>query len=318
MEYYTERISSSNFSAFLEIFKASFGKLSVDEQHFRFKFNTAYTGHNWLGFIAFQKETNEPAAFYGVFPTIASIKGDQVIAAQSGDTATHPAHRGKGLFRLLHDRTMELCRLEGIAFVFGFPNEQSYPGFKKFHWSDRVSALRLTRLVKVPMLIRAYRKFLPGSFCAYQKKHIRKHRLPHAEIEALERNRCLVGYSGQSVAIPRTLAYLEYKISLGSELLKFKSGVAWVAFQGNQLVIGDLFGVDPQKILEELIQFTYETGYDVLIIVTSSESIRELFVDQNEFSLQHSNKLIINSLSSSIADQDFAFTSGDHDVFGSA
>ncbi|MGV9011300.1 MAG: GNAT family N-acetyltransferase [Flavobacteriales bacterium] len=318
MDYYTERISDSNFPAFLEIFKAGFGRQAVDEQHFRYKFNTTNTGHRWLGFIAFQKETNEPAAFYGVFPTIVTIEGEQVVAAQSGDTATRPAHRGKGLFRLLHDRTMELCRAEGIAFIFGFPNENSYPGFKKFNWSDRVSTLRMVRLVKVPLPVRVYRKLLPRSFAAFQKRSILKYRMPSHELEALDTDRSLIAYSRQAVVIPRSKAYLAYKLALGSELLKLKSGMAWVDFRGNQILIGDLFGSDHQKMLEDLMLFAAMSGFDVLVLSTASERLRELLVQHNGFNIQNSNKLIVNCLGRSISDQDLGFTSGDHDVFGAA
>ncbi|MCI1754012.1 MAG: GNAT family N-acetyltransferase [Flavobacteriales bacterium] len=318
MEYRTERISGSNFSAFMEIIDASFKNQALDEAYFRRKFDTTYTGHAWLGYLAFDQETNEPAAYYGVFPTLVSQNGEAFVAAQSGDTATHPSHRGKGLFRMLHDLTMELCREEGIAFIFGFPNQNSYPGFKKFNWSDRATAETLTRLVVVPLPVRVFRKFLPGSFAAFQKKSIRKRRMPNVTLDAIEADRSLVAVCGQPMVIPRSRGYMVYKLALGSELLKLKSGVAWVAFRGNQIVIGDLFGNDHQKILEDLMRLAARCGFDVLVLATASERLRKLLVERDGFSIKSSNKLIINCLGKRISDEDLFFTSGDYDVFGSA
>lgn len=50
------------------------------------------------------------------------------------DTATHPAHQGKGIFRKLTMKQLELCKEQGIDFVFNTPNEQSRPGYLKMGW----------------------------------------------------------------------------------------------------------------------------------------------------------------------------------------
>lgn len=50
------------------------------------------------------------------------------------DTATHPAHQGKGIFRKLTMKQLELCKEDGIHFVFNTPNNQSRPGYLKMGW----------------------------------------------------------------------------------------------------------------------------------------------------------------------------------------
>ncbi|MHA4842623.1 GNAT family N-acetyltransferase [Flavitalea antarctica] len=50
------------------------------------------------------------------------------------DTATHPAHQGKGIFKKLTLDQLERCRKENISFVFNTPNSQSLPGYLKMDW----------------------------------------------------------------------------------------------------------------------------------------------------------------------------------------
>ena len=50
------------------------------------------------------------------------------------DTATHPDHQGKGIFKKLTLDQLQRCKQEGIAFVFNTPNTQSMPGYLKMGW----------------------------------------------------------------------------------------------------------------------------------------------------------------------------------------
>jgi asparagine synthase (glutamine-hydrolysing) len=55
-------------------------------------------------------------------------------AVRAVDTATHPAHQGKGIFRSLTLHALEELRAEGVDFVFNTPNDQSRPGYLKMGW----------------------------------------------------------------------------------------------------------------------------------------------------------------------------------------
>lgn len=50
------------------------------------------------------------------------------------DTATHPEHQGKGIFKKLTLDQLERCRKDNIRFVFNTPNNQSMPGYLKMGW----------------------------------------------------------------------------------------------------------------------------------------------------------------------------------------
>jgi N-acetylglutamate synthase-like GNAT family acetyltransferase len=61
-------------------------------------------------------------------------KGTVYNAIRAVDTATHPDHQGKGIFKKLTLQQLELCKQQGIHFVFNTPNDQSRPGYLKMGW----------------------------------------------------------------------------------------------------------------------------------------------------------------------------------------
>lgn len=50
------------------------------------------------------------------------------------DTATHPQHQGKGIFKKLTLDQLERCKKDDVKFVFNTPNTQSMPGYLKMGW----------------------------------------------------------------------------------------------------------------------------------------------------------------------------------------
>lgn len=65
------------------------------------------------------------------------LSNRQVIrAVRAVDTATHPAHQGKGIFSRLTKRLLEECKAEGIDLVFNTPNNKSLPGYLKMGWIE--------------------------------------------------------------------------------------------------------------------------------------------------------------------------------------
>jgi GNAT superfamily N-acetyltransferase len=55
-------------------------------------------------------------------------------AVRAVDTATHPDHQGRGIFRRLTTSSLEVLAEQGFAHVFNTPNEQSRPGYLKMGW----------------------------------------------------------------------------------------------------------------------------------------------------------------------------------------
>ncbi len=57
-------------------------------------------------------------------------------AVRAVDTATHPDHQGRGIFRQLTLGAVEELRADGVDFVFNTPNSQSRPGYLKMGWQE--------------------------------------------------------------------------------------------------------------------------------------------------------------------------------------
>src|SRR4051812_11835714 len=127
--YTTHRLGLNNIADMDWLHKAVYGH-KRPPKFFLNKYNTAYTGAGHVGYLVYNQQ-QEPVAFYGVIPTLVWYNGKTILAAQSADTMTHPEYRNMGLFKQLANLTYALCRQEGIRFVFGFPNQNSLPGFIK-------------------------------------------------------------------------------------------------------------------------------------------------------------------------------------------
>ena len=63
-------------------------------------------------------------------------EGETLRCARAVDTATHPDHQGKGIFRRLTEEAVEVARDDGIAMIFNTPNEKSKPGYLKMGWRE--------------------------------------------------------------------------------------------------------------------------------------------------------------------------------------
>ncbi len=57
-------------------------------------------------------------------------------AVRAVDTATHPDHQGRGIFRRLTTSSVQTLTEQGVAHVFNTPNEQSRPGYLKMGWEE--------------------------------------------------------------------------------------------------------------------------------------------------------------------------------------
>ena len=131
--YQYSRISDNSYAELQQMQKACYGN-SHTIAEFNNKYDTSVFGLKNIGFIA-KDENGNNTAYYGVFPITINYGSKSYLAAQSGDTMTVPEHRKKGLFVALAKETYRLARENGVQLVFGFPNQNSYPGFKnKLGW----------------------------------------------------------------------------------------------------------------------------------------------------------------------------------------
>ena len=229
--YRVERLSASNIPAVAQLHAAVYGKAGVPG-FFQKKYNTAFTGVEYTGYIAYHNDL--AAAFYAVIPCYI-ICGDQLIlSAQSADTMTHPDHRNKGLFVELALTTFQLCKDLGIRLLFGFPNQNSLPGFvnklgwKTAHTMDcfiiHTSAFSWKAIArKIPVL-----KTLLGN---YTERVLKRYRDNNQINNSVHNDGC----SG----IYRDEAYLAYKTYTDTFVTHAAGSALWLK-ANSVLLIGDV------------------------------------------------------------------------------
>ena len=89
-EYRIERFDESRIGDLEKLYAAVYKKKSPPS-YFLKKYDTAYTGISYIGYIAYKE--NLPIAFYGVIPCFIQYENRLILSAQSADTMTHPGHR---------------------------------------------------------------------------------------------------------------------------------------------------------------------------------------------------------------------------------
>jgi hypothetical protein len=80
--------------------------------------------------------------------------GEIYRSIRAVDTATHPNHQGKGIFKKLTLHQIDICKQDGISFVFNTPNNQSKPGYLKMGWVEQGKLpLKFKLLRPLPMAL---------------------------------------------------------------------------------------------------------------------------------------------------------------------
>jgi GNAT superfamily N-acetyltransferase len=120
----------------LKLRQAVFGDLDpvrLKESTWQWQFQNNPSGKA----ICFLAESNgKIVGQYATIPTRFSIHGKETLLAFSCDTMIHPEYRHQGLFSVLARTLYDFLEtLPDINLVWGFPNDQSLPGFTgKLDW----------------------------------------------------------------------------------------------------------------------------------------------------------------------------------------
>ncbi|WP_198150045.1 GNAT family N-acetyltransferase [Castellaniella caeni] len=132
MEYSIESLSGeAGVQRISKIFEQNQNPKSLDGLRWMYADNSAG------GAVSFMATTLEggDAAVYSIMKVRVILQGVEVMASQSIDTLTDAHHRGKGLFLKLSNAAYNAASADGIAFVYGFPNSNSAPGFfNRLQW----------------------------------------------------------------------------------------------------------------------------------------------------------------------------------------
>ena len=308
-EYRIEAFGLHHFPAMNILFASAFN-LILDEPSFIKRFNTQSLGAAVVGFIAFHKATNVPAAYYGVFPVKVLMDGKIILTAQSGDTMTHAAHRKKGLFIFLAQQTIKACSKKGFSFIFGQPNESSRHGFLKnlgFHALDNVVRWDLKLSIKtfpLPKLLMPRRKQL---YLSYAKKVLKKWMVspPKGFLNPLQQ---------KGMIILRDENYLDYKQDPQKFFIKINGVFIWIKLT-DVFWIGDFSNYEmvAKSLLKRLKKLAFWLGYNTIVFNVKREKEPPAFLQY--FKPYSEENSIIFYLDEDCKTHDLKITAADFDTW---
>lgn len=227
--YHFQRIGEQHIPDIARLHRLVFNSRITEEELHRI-FDTRIFGKYTIGFLAIS-EQGEIAAYYGVFPILGVKNGASVLVAQSGSTMTHPNHQKKGLFVTLAKLTFEAACEEGIQFIYGFPNENSFPGFKKkLNWKFQDSLQKVVlKTGTVPFCELASKNRLIKSIY----RSLVKWRISKLKISPLDS-------SFINTSIIHSNKFLDYKLRNPDVYLINFGGVDFLVKSSPHLLIGDI------------------------------------------------------------------------------
>lgn len=309
--YYFKLLNKENAADLVPIYENAFEKKIKSDFFFK-KINTAALGEFCVGFIAYDQYHN-PAAFYGVYPCKIEYKGNYFMGAQAGDTMTHSAHSGKGLFTRLAMETQKLCIDKGFHLLFAFPNENSLPGFvNKLGWVhfDNITPY-LIRVICVPWIMLKNTFRLPpaihNSWCNFILSRLKKGN-PF-------KSSC---FENDTPVVDHSTSFFEYKTYSENYLLEFHGINIWLKFDTTFLIIGDIEKCNEKsflKIIKRLKKIAFILGLPHLKFQTSTNTWALSMFKKYGFPMDLKYPVVGVNFTNEIPLDQLKFTGADNDTF---
>jgi hypothetical protein len=304
-----ERFGKNNLADLGTLFYAVHGR-KVTPDFFSKKYDTGYTGVEYLGFIAYS-QGHMPVAFYGVIPCYLCYDGELLLSAQSADTMTHPAFRNRGLFVKLAGMTVDLCKEHKLHWLFGFPNQHSLPGFvNKLGWEIKANMdcfIIPAKAGKTGKLLRKF-SFLQDIYKRYQRSILDKNALAtSAKPYGL--------FANEGRGVWRNSEYILYRQYNCNRFICLSHALVWIK-AGDGLVIGDML-VEPED---------FDATITTLCMIAGKMGLNKVIFHSTKNARLHalfagrcipipSFPVIFKDLSGGRANKDFSFTYADVDTF---
>lgn len=309
-EYVVVRLNKARLNDLAKLHSEVYGT-PVNENYFLKKYDTAYTGLEHVGYLAYNTE-GTPVAHYGVIPCFIQYKTDIMLAAQSADTMTHPKYRYKGMFVDLSNKTFDLCRELGIRLIFGFPNQNSYHGaVNKLGWKITESmACFIIRVKGLPLeSICRKAKWLERLYESYRQLIFKRISLP---LNGIANSATTDGFAG----VYRDEEYFAYKTYNFSRIIRIGDAKVWISNRPGML-IGDMEGVDRQNfasVIAKLKALAKKLGIrHIQFHCSPGTSLFKLFSEN--FEQTPSYPVLFQDFGSPIGPENIKFTFSDIDIF---
>lgn len=308
-DYTIERLSKKNLSDLDKLHHAVYRKQHAPG-YFEKKYDTAYTGAEYIGYIAYNGNKT-PVAFYGVIPCFIRYQEQLYLAAQSADTMTHPQYRFKGLFVQLANITFDLARAEGIKLIFGFPNQNSLHGFLvKLKW--QLTEMMDCYIIPAGIIpIERIAKKLSVTGKLYQKYQQRVLKKYLSDEKGIESSVLKDNYAG----VDRNVHYLNYRTYHDTQVIRIGTALLWIKIR-NGLIIGDISCEmeDFDGMMEKLKKLALRLGVQRIQFHTSHQTrLSTLFAERYE--AIPSFYILFKDLGSNIPLDKIKFTFADVDIF---
>lgn len=308
-----EKIGEQNVHLLPPLYQVSFGK-EISLNQVKNKFNTSFSGLSFVGFLALNQQ-NDAVAYYGVFPCLAKYQNKAYLVAQSGDTMTHPDHQGKGLFTQLAKKTYEYCKEVGIHLVFGFPNENSYPGFiKKLDWHhfDDMTAYHI-KTSKLP-IFRLKEQF---ALIARHFNNTKNRFTEHFKIEDAFMS-STTDYN--HVSLEHSIDFVKYKqVHSPSFLIKIAEVKMWVKLSDKMfLLVGDVEKCSETQFvaaISQLKKYAAKMGFPHLRFHVSKNTWLENLLQKHAVKMANEYPVAGINLSNELPLEKCKFTMADNDTF---
>lgn len=254
--YSFERISEKHLEDIRFLYSAVFEN-PLPGKDLENLFDTSSFGVYTIGFIAYDGN-RFPSAYYGVFPIQLTTGKETFLGAQSGATMTHPEHQKKGLFIQLARLTYEAAKAEGIAFIFGFPNNNSLPGFaNKLQWkfNGEMSKFTLKNSTLPVCEIASKWKWIYPLYSTLIRPRVQKFLIPKTEFNSASPD--------DGIHILKDTKFLQYKQRISDIEIIRKNEFVMLIKRSPHLMIGDVefFGEERD---EAFFQTISELGRQVL------------------------------------------------------
>ena len=307
--YHIERLGKDNLGDLDKLHRMLYSRHHAPD-YFEKKYDTAYTGVMYVGYIAYN-DRHDPIAFFGAIPCFIRHNQQLLLAAQAADAMTHPNYSFKGLFQYLATMTLELCRDEGIVLVFGFPTQNTLHGFLiKLKW--QMTEMMDCYVIPVSMvpteLVMKKLSFTRKLYLRYQQRIIKNYLV---EVDGVENSVLKDGFAG----VNRNAHYLKYRGHRKNFVIRIGTSLLWVKIR-NGLIIGDIDckAQEFDTMMEKLQKLAFKLGLHRILFHTSHQTqLAGLFAER--FESVPSYYVMFKDLGSKIPLDQVKFTFADADPF---
>jgi hypothetical protein len=287
------QLNNENIGHLYALYEIVYQKKCADNL-FEHKYKTHNKMRKPIAIIAMNK--NKPIGFYGIVPMLFSINKEVVQGGQVCDNMIHPEYRSPKLFVELGKQTLALANTNGIHFVIGFPNQNSYLTSVKLLGFDYLGMMNRYEIYFSKTLFKRLHNKL---------KMIRFKKSYHT----IENSLINEGFDG--VIYDRN--YINYKSFHKNKLIQNNQFTFWVNYT-NQLWLG-AFSKNNDNSYDNLIETLAKTfkTQSLTYIVSGGTKINEYL--EKKYQAQKGFPILVKNLSNKYSLTNLKFQFCDNDIF---